>query len=260
MRQGEQPNLRVQDGETRPWFCGECEQTIGVWETRFATDIFYPYNADRAARLGYADWMLKFCVSVSWRALMMRVDDGHVRNLSDAQRAVIPAALETWQKFLRGAAAHPGRFEQHLLPIDEIGRATTDGLPPNINRYLLRAIDVDPVSGTDAAFIYTKFGRFILVGHIDVARPKDWSGTKVHVRSGIIEPRAFGLPGNFYEYLTHKAVRYADIYERISDKQKAKIDAAYRGNMDRVRASETMKAMAADVRLFGSDAFDPNGD
>jgi hypothetical protein len=69
LRAGQNPRRRVQDGLKRHLLCARCEARFSAWETAFATKIFHPYIADHKLTARYGDWMLKFCVSLSWRAL-----------------------------------------------------------------------------------------------------------------------------------------------------------------------------------------------
>src|ERR1017187_10349018 len=70
IRHSQTPNRRAQDGFKKEWLCRECEDLFNSFETPFATQIFHPYDLDRAIRVRYSEWMLKFCVSVSWRSLL----------------------------------------------------------------------------------------------------------------------------------------------------------------------------------------------
>jgi hypothetical protein len=54
----------------------------------------------------------------------------------------IEQALETWRRYLLDGLPHPGRFEQHMVPMDELASATGPDLPTGTNRYLLRAVDI----------------------------------------------------------------------------------------------------------------------
>ena len=69
LRAGTNPRRRVQDGLKSKLLCANCEARFNRWETSFATEIFHPYNANERLEARYGDWMLKFCTSVSWRAL-----------------------------------------------------------------------------------------------------------------------------------------------------------------------------------------------
>jgi hypothetical protein len=102
------PNRRVQDGLKQPWLCAACEERFNLRETQFATKIFHPYNADTNARLPYGPWLLKFCVSLSWRVLtIMREREWSGPPLTPKQTAQADEALRVWKDFMFGATDHP---------------------------------------------------------------------------------------------------------------------------------------------------------
>ena len=257
LRFGRKPNVRVQDGEKRYWLGRCCEDCFNQWETPFSAQVFYPLIANGAQRIRYGDWMLKYCVSVSWRVLSMFVEDSPLSHFNDRQRGAVALALKKWAGFLLGTELNPGVYEQHLLPLDSVESFTGGNMPSNINRYLLRAADIDVVAGGGGAFVYSKFAKFILVGFIDVPNPKEWVGTKIHVRDGHVGQGNFTLPKEFGDFIFDKCRRYAEIKEEISENQRAKIAASMRKDLERVAGSETFKALHQDVTLFGKEAFRP---
>jgi hypothetical protein len=254
MRFSHAPNRRAQDGPKGRWLCLSCEQKLNVWETEFATKIFHLVNAKGGTRVSYGDWLLKFCVSVSWRSLLWLLDSGGLTHFTEAQRNAAGSALNVWRRFLLGEEPNPRRFEQHLLPLDTIQEFSGE-LPPNFNRYVLRGIEIDAVQTEGTAFVSSKIGRFIVFGFLDVSHPRRWVGTKIHLNNGTIEPQEYTLPIGLHNYLIDRAKRHATVYDQISDRQRLKIDETFRKNLDRVAASETFRAMTEDVRLFGNAAF-----
>ena len=73
--------------------------------------------------------------------------------------------------------SHPGPFRQHLLPFDAIESITfRQDLSPNLNRYLMRTTDMDLCEGKTASFVYSKLGRFVILGFIRQDRPNQWQG------------------------------------------------------------------------------------
>ena len=165
-------------------------------------------------------------------------------------------ALVHWKRFLLGETSHPSRFEQHMLPFDRIESFTYPEMPPNINRYILRTVDIDTVhSGDKAAYVYSKMGRIVLVGFIEMPRPREWVGSKLHVKEGVLGSEHYVLPSGFGDYFIKKANRLITVEKSMSEKQRKNIDEAYRRDLDRAASSETMKAMDYDVILFGDNAF-----
>ena len=66
IRRTDSPNRRVQDGVKLQWLCDDCETLFSGYETAFATKLFYPWQ-DGTNRIAYNEWLLSFCVSISWR-------------------------------------------------------------------------------------------------------------------------------------------------------------------------------------------------
>jgi hypothetical protein len=57
-------------------------------------------NGDGGDRVRYGDWLLKFCVSVSWRSLSMMIEETALKQFSGAQQNAVVRSLETWHGFL----------------------------------------------------------------------------------------------------------------------------------------------------------------
>ena len=168
LRFSREPNRRVQDGTKVPLLCGECEQRFATLEKYFSERIFTPYSADRSAVLHYDASLLKFAVSLSWRVLSYYNVHGHLSDVPPQHVPRIDAALEMWRRVLLDKLPHPEKYEQHLLALDEFKSATVPNMPSGINRYILRAVDMDVVTGDRTAIVYTKLPRLVVVGFVEV--------------------------------------------------------------------------------------------
>jgi hypothetical protein len=188
IRFGAEPNRRVQDGFKRYWLCRQCEQKFSRWETEFANEVFYPFNDGRTARASYEPWLMKFCVSVSWRVLTLFFQEGHLKDFPDDLQEKVKNALRAWHEFLSDLRPDLGPHEQHLLPWDVVS-STDPRMPLNINRYILRSVDIDVVEGGHTAFVYSKLGRFMILGFISMKNTKHWDGGTRIYSNGTIEPR-----------------------------------------------------------------------
>jgi len=253
LRFGKKPNKRVQDGYKLYWLCDECEKRLSYWEAEFAKNVFHPVTTGVISDIVYGPWLLKFCVSISWRVLNYYLEESNISHFSDKLQSSANQAYKIWQDFLLDKRPHPGRHEQHFLPSDIIKQHNIEGLPQNINRYILRTAGFDAVSGENVAYIYSKLERFVIVGFIEMTNPGQWIGTKVHVKRGTIGPRKYSLPDKFLDYFLSKARRLSDIEENISDKQKKKIEESYDKHIDRAEKSESFKAMMHDLHLHKED-------
>jgi hypothetical protein len=251
MRFAQNPKRRVQDGEKKPWLCDDCEQRLSGYERRFANDLFYPWLSG-TTRIRYEEWLLKFCVSVSWRVLNHFRDLGEPEHYSADQVAAAERASQVWREFLLGDRVHPGAFEQHLVIFDAVEEASIQ-LPQNVNRYLLRSVAMDVVGGKRVAMTYAKLGRFAVFGMIEKGGAP-WQNTKVHVREGLLKPQRYVLPAPLADYLREKADAYASVAEQIPEHQRDRIEARAMRDIDRLIETDQFAAMMHDHQLFGDAA------
>lgn len=253
LRTTKNPKRRVQDGLKLRLLCDHCEGRLNAWETAFAGTIFHPYNADNALRVRYDGWLLKFCASVSWRVLKAVEGKTGFATWSSAQKSQAGVAREAWRRVMLGEVPHPGPYEQHLLPLSAMARSTMPDAPDNMNRYLMRAVDMDVVHGQELVFTYAKLGRFALFGLIESPQSR-WKGTRVGVAGGTIEPTEYELPVELWDYLVDRARHVADRGAEVPEHQLAKIDALVMNNLERARQSDQLAAMLEDARMFGEQA------
>lgn len=253
MRSGEEPNRRVQDGLKRYWLCSACEELFSKSETAFANHIFYPYLETPGGVFPYSRWLLHFCTSVSWRVLRLYLDEDHLKSWTKEALSRVMSAESVWRKYLLGQQPHPGVFRQHLLPLDQIAH-TTGEHPPNINRYLMRAIHMDICQGSEAIFTYSKMGRFIIIGLVHEPNQTRWRGSKVHATHGYVAPSDYVVPGALGAYLNEKALQMRASIASVSDKQREKIRSHFQSNIDRYIGSDACVATLADIEMFGDEA------
>lgn len=257
-RLGMEPNRRAQDGLKRYWLCSACEGMLGRSETSFAKYLFHPFVQGEKTRFRYDAWLMHFCVSLSWRVLRFYIEEGSVSDYPPQVIEQIKTAELVWREVLLGKRPHPGKHQQHLLPMDRIESAS-GRLAPNINRYLTRAIDMDLCRGNKNVITYAKLGRFIVVGFVEEPEPSQWRGAKINANEGTIEPKDYVLPMAFGKYINDKAKRMAELLDGMSHQQHQKVDEAFRKNVDKFVGSDAYDAMVADIEMFGSAAFSKRG-
>lgn len=255
IRLGLAPNLRVQDGFKQRLLCGECEARLSAWESDTARVVFRPYHQDTSAVITYGPWFAKFCASVCWRILFVFKGLG-IKDFSVAQLELADAALASWSDLTFGRAQNLATFELHLVPVDVIGEARGPALPPNMNRYLVRAVEIDAVSNSRSAFVYAKLCKLIVLGFVQTTPAEEWRGTTISPEGGEIRPANRVVPAAFGGYLLDRARKMAELQRQLSARQKQRIAKTMRSDVDRVAASESLAAMHCDVMMFGRSAFD----
>jgi hypothetical protein len=248
------PNKRTQDGLKFYWLCAKCEELFSRNETAFAGHLFHPYIKASGQIFPYSSWLIHFCASVSWRVLRFYRDGGYLQSWETEALAKVDSAEVVWRDMLLGKRSNPGVFQQHMLPLDQVSQ-TRGEFAPNINRYLMRAIQIDICRGSKSIFTYAKLGRFIILGFIHEPQPTHWRGTKVHATQGYVEPRKFVVPAALADYLNEKARKMHDSFAGMSDGQAEKVETAFRENIDRFAGSDAFIAMQADIEMFGNEAF-----
>ena len=253
IRHSDTPNRRIQDGLKKPWLCRPCEEAFSRYETAFAAKLFHPWLKG-TQRVSYGPWLLKFCVSVSWRVLKHCRGLNPLHTYTAEQESLLDRAESTWRAFLKGEAPHPAEFEQHLLIWDLIESTNAPGLAPNINRFLSAAITMDIIGSDRSLMTFAKMGRFTLFGRMQAATPS-WAGTKVHVRSGLLEPGTVTIPQGVFEYINDRAAMASEAYAGISDVQHDKMEAEAMRDIDRLIKSDQFAAMLADAEMFGAEAI-----
>jgi hypothetical protein len=254
IRQTDRPNRRVQDGLKLHWLCDDCEGLFSKDETAFATHAFHPWNGGNN-HIPYQDWLLRFCVSVSWRVLRyLRGKNRPKEHYSDEQNALMDQADARWRAFLNHETSNPGPFEQHLLIFDLIESHIVRDLPNNINRFMSGAITMDIVGSAKSLMTFAKLGPFLIFGLIQKGRDP-WQGTKIHVRRGVLKPGDFTVPAGLLPLFTEKAGLSEAAMQNVSPAQLDKVDQSIHENLDRFAASGQFAAMKADAKLFGADAI-----
>ena len=145
MRYGRNMNVRAQDGIKDHFLCEACEDRLSPWENTFARELFYPFVENSAFSLRYGEEILRFAVSASWRVLAYAKQKGRLKHFRGRHERAIDESLETWSSYLLGTADDIGRHEIHLLPFAGVVEYSGSKIPPNFNRYLRRAVEIDTV-------------------------------------------------------------------------------------------------------------------
>jgi hypothetical protein len=250
--------MRIQDGIKLYWLCTSCETLLSQSETAFSRKLFYPYTNGQKTEFTYGTWLLHFCVSISWRVLEYHRAETELKGYSQEDQERIDEASTAWKEFLLGKCPHPGLYRQHLIPFEEIHSLTFERheVSQSINRYLMRAIDMDLARNKSTIFVYSKLGRFVIIGFIRNDYSNQWQGSRVHATKGIIEPRDHKLPIQFFRFINRRSELVTQSMSEISPRQRARIDRALDENRDRFVKSDQFRAMQSDARLFGMAAFD----
>ncbi len=255
MRSNDVPNLRVQDGFKVHLLCEACEQRFQKCETQFSEEVFKPLHENRANSFSYDSWLLKFAVSVSWRALVYLRLKGLDSKLPPTLLPAVQSALDTWKEFLLDRRPNPDRFEQHMLLLKPIVNPFDRSAPSNTHRYILRSIELDAPHAQSLLYVYVKMCRVFLLGFIEMPGAKKWKGTKLHVKQGTLGGERCVVSSGFLEFVKARAQNMVRLEQALSPRQRQRIADTYQRNLERAFRSETMRALDLDALYFGDEAF-----
>lgn len=202
------PNHPLQDTQKVRMLCIECEQLLSINEKKFQQNIL-PNDRCLLLPIKYGDYLLKFAVSLSWRALtFFKYSAGNnYKNYEIKQTSpyfkIFPEkliedadkALVAWSNFILNKSDNPGVYEQHLLVF---GAGSFDH-EENICRTIgFTHFEINNYFGTFFQMRQLAFIGFI----VPPKRIKQiWTDTKIHLNKGIIGGKSCSLPQDFAEWL-----------------------------------------------------------
>jgi len=224
------PNMITRDGEKLPFFCSDCEGLFSQWETRFATDIFHPYQNKTKNKFEYKDWLYKYLASVSFRVLLYVYEDCDLHYFPLKMKKYAELAINNLRNFLNGASEHAGEQRQLLYLLDVTKDRDISSQKFDESIYLSRAIELDVLTTDDEACIYVKYLKFLQLCPIKLVSNAGWRTGRIHHKEGILEVRSHELPGYIDNKIKESTMKLNQSRSEISDKQASIIDERVRKN------------------------------
>jgi hypothetical protein len=245
IRQPHEPNRRHQDGVKETLLCDTCEQLFSTREKWFAEQVFTEYLDRNGTSFAYKAELYYFLLSLLWRVLQKDVTRPPP-GFSFQNEAV--AAEAAWRGYLLDPVGKAPPAEIHLF----VGGLSDDGKPQpvvNFNVFMARAMDGTIGANSKRAFVYAKFGPFIVLSPLVPSTMSDMVNTLVDPAGGTLTiPQEIRDP-NIGEFLVHRARITAEMYSAgLSDGQKKKISEFASKNAAKIAGSELGKAIEADKK------------
>lgn len=140
IRNTENPNVVVQDGEKHYLLCGECEDRFSKYEAYFARKLFHPYLKKETDTFDYTKELFYFIASVSWRSTYLDILDYVETGIEDI--ALLNCLIENekiLKDFLLEKRSDLGTIENHIFFFDEIrsikgkSKSEIDELRPHVS-------------------------------------------------------------------------------------------------------------------------------
>ena len=255
LRFGADMEKRQQDLIKMELLCGDCENRLSRWETKFASEIFHPAAADKTM-FRYGPWFVKFAASLAWRALQLKKTYPIPEDPTIS--AVYADMEERLSKFLLGNAKHVGSYTQHVYHVGELASPINPG-STHLNRYLARTPEIDFIRSDDMTeiMVYVKLPMFMFFSVGKTKRGK-WLESSRIKKSGLLRPKRHVLDEGILQYLLGRSDRIGELFDSMSPKSKELADKALmkaiKEDPEKVANSRQMRAMFADYEFYGEDA------
>jgi len=169
------PTSFVQDGLKTPLLCFECEQRIGRYENAFKRNFFVPFTKRVRRTITYQEWLLKFAVSLSWRLCVYSFNNGHLGDDSyPGMRDKLLDAIEVWRLYLLDRLDNPGKYEQHIFPL-QIPKTYTQRERRHVNESISFWIHVSE----DEYLVYLRIQTIAFAGVIELPSSTKWRSSRI---------------------------------------------------------------------------------
>ncbi|MBA7466195.1 hypothetical protein ES707_01372 [subsurface metagenome] len=244
MRRAVVPNKRVQDAEKVKLLCKECEGLFSRLEKYFSENIFKPVIDLYTPVVKYDHRLLKFAVSLSWRQLAVSMQGCPWK--VPAHKLAAQKAEKRWREFLLRDVDLNG-YEHHLLMLRLVtGAPKIGGTNVNINWYFFRSIDGTIVQNFKEAFIYVKLPGFVFISPLKPEPFGHMVNTLIE-KTGKMEFYEQRSDQSIFRFLVERSVEGLSPMATISKRQKAKIEADYYKDENRVQNSYGFKLFLAEL-------------
>lgn len=233
------------------------------WESQFARQIYTPYQEGVSKDVTYGPWLMKFAVSVSWRAARATMEAGD--RLPDELLDDIAKAERTWRDFLLDRRANPGRFEQYVFPLDQLAHIAGSDLPINFAFYIKRVAATgiwrQPPRFT---FTFNMMCSIAVIGMISSPSRGIWED-RVRLQRGVLRAnRSISFPKELVQMIATQAKDHLAMSRELSERQQER-DREQMDDQERFLNSGYARAMAIDairaantsVKSADADVGDP---
>lgn len=205
----------------------------------------------------YQDWLSKFCASLSWRTLIhIKHQNNNFIGESEYFLNQTNQAEIHLRNFLLGNLQNLNQYEQHIFPLSEIEKPPERlNFPTNINRYFLRSIGIDVLTGDEDIYTFTKLPTFLVIGVIRSKYSKQMRESRVALKQGVLRPTNLAMPEYLFGYMKDKAREIENKMNDISKDQSEKVYKTAIDNLNKTADSKSFQAILHDYNIFGSKIF-----
>lgn len=270
MRGAIDANKRVQDGRKKRLFCGECEQRLGIDESKFASNIFHPFVTEELDEWGrqtntiesfdYEEWLLRFIISLQYRHILC-VGEDVKRGVGSGKYQDLMDLIPIWRDYLRGDRSDTGDNRSYVIFLQNLafGSGTVPkDIDDKVNSYLLRSVDATVASGKKDLGVYTKIGPIVIFTTIYPSELKKMNAIVVR-KKGRIPTAQILRNSRLNRFIFISRPKEAMSLVKISEKQQERIEETVAKDLRRAANSIGAKAYMSDQFLSRLPVDDGKG-
>jgi hypothetical protein len=196
----------------------------------------------------YETWLLKFAVSLSWRALRATIETAEAIPPEIKCAPTTAEAEQIWRAFLLDKRPHPGEFSQYIFFLEALARTSDTTVPMNFASYIHRVAAAgiwhDP--GRGALFSFSMLCSIAVIGVISVHNLHRW-GERLHVRGGVLQVGDRIPPPEVISMIKAQANDHLRMSRGLSERQKQLDGEAISNDEEKALQSGYLQTMAIDV-------------
>jgi hypothetical protein len=243
LRQAVNPNLRKQDFPAQELLCDKCENRLSRWETQFSQSIFIPYW-DGETEFAYNDWLLKFAVSLIWRAGIVQLEN--FRQYKPNLVHHLERALAVWKDYLLDKVSSPKPYAHHLFFMDFVESVKGIILPEGFHWYTSRSVDTTIFANSKEVYGYVKLPDMVFFTGIFPNRPPGWKNTRLYARGKISTSNQIVSNNTFLGFYLDRIQQGERLAAMTSSRQRGKISAAIKRDSERNLQSHSFQVFLAE--------------
>jgi hypothetical protein len=140
LRNPNEPNRRIQDGEQVPLLCTVCEQRFSGPERDFSRVAFEPFHVNDSCVFEYGPWLHYFLVSLAWRDIVLNIPA--VAAQTGVPKSIMDKLIDAetqMSEYLLGADWRGRAINAHLIAMSKVHTGSGDVMAAGPNVLLRRS-------------------------------------------------------------------------------------------------------------------------
>lgn len=255
IRNMENPNITVQDGEKHYLLCGDCEDLFSEYETKFANKFFYPYMKNNVKEFHYDSDTYYFLTSVSWRSLYLDILDfvEHAIELdidTETLDCLIAREQEMRNYLLKKQPSVSG-IEHHIYFFEDFKNISNELIDTRPHTTFHRSITSYTFfnKGLKTHATITNMMGIISVTLYSKGEQEEWRNTEIVNGEGIIGAENQLIKSICRSELEEILRKVKKSATEISDKQKDVINNRVKSKLDDFKQSKVFEDLKKDFNL-----------